>query len=87
MTHSPSTAASATGPSRLERESINWRIMTINDLHAAHRLSLRLGWPHRVDDWQQILNVGEGVVLESVDGELVGTGLCFNQGLWLPWGW
>lgn len=80
MTDSPSTAVSATAPSRFERERLNWRTMTVHDLEAAHHLSLNLGWPHRIEDWHQVLDVGEGVVLESVDGELVGTGFCFNQG-------
>ncbi|TVU91905.1 GNAT family N-acetyltransferase [Vreelandella titanicae] len=80
MPHSSSMSASANPPSRFEREDLTWRTMTLNDLEAAHRLSFKLGWPHRIDDWQQMLDVGEGVVLESIDGELVGTGLCFNQG-------
>lgn len=81
MTDSPSMSASlASAPARFERENLTWRTMTVNDLEAAHRLSFNLGWPHRVDDWRQMLEVGEGVVLENVDGELVGTGLCFNQG-------
>jgi GNAT superfamily N-acetyltransferase len=80
MTDSPSAAASASVPARFEREDLTWRPMTVNDLEAAHSLSHKLGWPHRIDDWRQMLDVGEGVALESVDGELVGTGLCFNQG-------
>ncbi|MDQ7728887.1 GNAT family N-acetyltransferase [Halomonas sp. SpR8] len=80
MTHSPLTSASASAPARFEREDLTWRPMTANDLEAAHRLSLKLGWPHRIGDWRQMLEVGEGVALESIDGELVGTGLCFNQG-------
>lgn len=80
MTHSPLTASSATPPSRFGREDLKWRTMIVNDLEAAHRLSLKLGWPHRIDDWRQMLDLGEGVALESIDGELVGTGLCFNQG-------
>ncbi|MBS3667585.1 GNAT family N-acetyltransferase [Vreelandella boliviensis] len=80
MTDSPSAAASASVPARFEREDLTWRPMTVNDLEAAHSLSHKLGWPHRIDDWRQMLDVGEGVALESVDGELMGTGLCFNQG-------
>lgn len=80
MTDSPSAAASVGVSVRFEREELTWRTMTVNDLEAAYSLSLKLGWPHRVDDWRQMLDVGEGVVLENVDGELVGTGLCFKQG-------
>lgn len=80
MTHSPSTAASVNAPYRFDGKELKWRTMTVHDLQAAHRLSLKLGWPHRIDDWRQMLDVGEGVVLENVDGELVGTGFCLNQG-------
>ncbi|WP_249977032.1 GNAT family N-acetyltransferase [Vreelandella olivaria] len=81
MAHSPVTLASAKAPSRFNGHDLHWRTMTVNDLQAAHGLSLRLGWPHRVDDWHQMLGVGEGVVVENVDGELIGTGFCLNQGI------
>lgn len=81
MTHSPSTAASANAPYRFDGKDLKWRTMTVHDLLAAHSLSLNLGWPHRIDDWRQMLDVGEGVVLENADGELVGTGFCLNQGV------
>ena len=80
MTDSPLTSASANTPTRFERESFTWRTMTVTDLEAAHRLSLKLGWPHRIDDWRQVHALGEGIILENLDGEVLGTGLCFNQG-------
>ncbi|WP_052365053.1 GNAT family N-acetyltransferase [Halotalea alkalilenta] len=49
------------------------------DLDAAHQLSLALAWPHRREDWAQLLRAGEGLAL--VDGErLVGTAFCLSQG-------
>lgn len=48
------------------------RPMTADNLEAAHALSLRVHWPHRLADWQFNSEFGSGVVAER-DGELVGT--------------
>ena len=48
------------------------RPMTAADLEAAHALSLRVHWPHRLADWQFNFAFGSGLVAER-DGELVGT--------------
>ncbi|MES1163084.1 MAG: GNAT family N-acetyltransferase, partial [Rhizobacter sp.] len=46
--------------------------MTAADLDAAHALSVRLHWPHRLADWQFNFEFGSGLVAER-DGEFVGT--------------
>lgn len=48
------------------------RPMTAADLAAAHALSARLHWPHRLADWQFNFEFGSGLVAER-DGEFVGT--------------
>ena len=48
------------------------RPMTAADVEAAHALSLRVHWPHRLADWQFNCDFGSGLVAER-DGELVGT--------------
>lgn len=53
--------------------------MTAADLEAAHALSLRVHWPHRLADWQFNFEFGHGLVAER-DGELVGTALCWLWG-------
>lgn len=56
-----------------------WRDLMSKDIESACRLSETLGWPHRREDWTQLLNVGQGVALEH-EGRLIGTGLCIPQG-------
>lgn len=48
--------------------------MTAADLPAAHALSREVNWPHRLEDWQFVLSVGEGLVAYS-DNRLVGTAM------------
>lgn len=42
------------------------------DFAAAHRLSVAVGWPHRLEDWRFALDLGEGTVAER-RGAVVGT--------------
>ncbi|MEP7296480.1 MAG: GNAT family N-acetyltransferase [Burkholderiales bacterium] len=53
-------------------DGIALRTLQAADLEAAHALSLRVHWPHRLADWQFNFEFGSGVVAER-DGELVGT--------------
>lgn len=46
--------------------------MMPDDLPAAQDLSRAVGWPHRVEDWQFSLSVGEGLVA-CAGGRIVGT--------------
>jgi predicted N-acetyltransferase YhbS len=51
-----------------------------SDLPAAHALSSTLNWPHRIEDWQFALSLGQGVVAER-DGKVLGTALSWQFGL------
>lgn len=42
-------------------------------LDGAVRLSRQAGWPHRLEDWQMVLALSEGVVAISDAGEVFGT--------------
>ena len=55
------------------------RPMTAADLDAAHALSARLHWPHRLADWQFNFEFGSGLVAER-DGEFVGTAQSWRWG-------
>jgi predicted N-acetyltransferase YhbS len=48
------------------------RPMTAGDLEAAAELSREQSWPHREEDWELFLELGEGIVAE-VDERVVGT--------------
>lgn len=50
---------------------VRLRNMTIGDLAPAHALSRAAKWPHRLEDWQFLLNLGQGVVAEQ-GGAIVG---------------
>jgi ribosomal protein S18 acetylase RimI-like enzyme len=55
------------------------RALKATDLKAAHALSLRVHWPHRLADWQLSYQFGSGLAAER-DGELVGTALSWRWG-------
>ena len=48
--------------------------MDARDLPAAQALSREVNWPHRLEDWQFMHSVGQGLVAYSGD-QLVGTAM------------
>lgn len=56
-----------------------YRRFAETDLPAAHRLSEAVKWPHRLDDWRFVLQLGEGFVAEDETG-IVGTALGWRFG-------
>lgn len=59
--------------------SIRYRPMTAQDIAAVHKLSLSVLWPHRLEDWKFILELGMGIVAEDDTGVL-GTVMCWVHG-------
>ncbi len=55
------------------------RIMREGDLPTALTLSQQVKWPHRLEDWQQALSLGAGIVVEE-KGQVVGTALGWRWG-------
>lgn len=55
------------------------RRMTPYDLAAAHALSSQQKWPHRIEDWEMLLNLGFGYVVER-DGAVIGTAMAWLYG-------
>lgn len=55
------------------------RPMRQADCLAGYRLTQQLHWPHRVEDWQEALRLGDGTVAEY-EGQLVGTALSWRWG-------
>lgn len=59
--------------------SVIYRPFAVDDIAAAHTLSTRFSWPHRVDDWRFVFDAGTGFVAVSA-GRVIGTGLCWEYG-------
>lgn len=64
---------------RMSNGAVHYRRMTADDLPAAHKLSLSVLWPHRLEDWKFIHELGEGIVAEDGSG-IVGTVMCWVHG-------
>ena len=54
--------------------------MSRADLDSAHGLSADLGWPHRLDDWRLLHEIGHGVVATDERDRVTATGF------WWPFG-
>lgn len=59
--------------------AVRYRRMTKDDLQMAHKLSISVLWPHRLNDWKFIHGLGEGIVAEDGSG-IVGTAMCWLHG-------
>ena len=55
-----------------------FRKLARKDLPAAHRLSLDVGWPHRLEDWKLVEHLGAGHVALD-EGAVVGTVLTWKH--------
>ena len=51
---------------------VSYRSFARGDVAAAHELSLEVGWPHRVEDWEFVRRLGAGYVAQDRD-RVVGT--------------
>lgn len=60
-------------------DAVRLRPFQPSDVPAAHALSSALKWPHRIEDWQFALSLGQGVVAER-DGKILGTALSWLWG-------
>ncbi|HZX29141.1 MAG TPA: GNAT family N-acetyltransferase [Telluria sp.] len=58
---------------------IVYRALTATDLPAAQKLSTAVLWPHRLQDWQFIQELGAGMVAEDASG-VIGTAMCCAHG-------
>lgn len=60
-------------------DRVSLRAMNKDDLPSVVELSLEVSWPHREEDWDLLLETGEGIVLER-DGRIVGSALAWRYG-------
>jgi GNAT superfamily N-acetyltransferase len=63
-----------------QAKDVQLRALSKRDLAAAHGLSLAVGWPHRLVDWQLVHRLGDGIAAVGADGALAGTAM------WWPFG-
>jgi GNAT superfamily N-acetyltransferase len=64
---------------RKASENIRYRRMTAEDIPEVHKLSLSVLWPHRLEDWKFIQELGMGIVAE-VDTCVIGAAMCWVHG-------
>jgi len=57
---------------------VKYRKFARRDVAAAHRLSLDVGWPHRLEDWRFVQRLGAGYVATDGTG-IVGTILTWKH--------
>ncbi|MFV9668224.1 GNAT family N-acetyltransferase [Pantoea sp. KXB25] len=59
--------------------SLTLRAMTPDDLDACYQMTQALKWPHRREDWQLALQLGEGTVIEE-QGRIIGSAILWRWG-------
>ncbi|WP_312109176.1 GNAT family N-acetyltransferase [Pantoea septica] len=56
-----------------------FRAMNAHDIESCYAMTQQLKWPHRREDWQQAMALGEGVVIEE-QGRLLGSAILWRWG-------
>lgn len=59
--------------------SITLRAITPADADKGYALTQQAGWPHRPEDWLQLIQLGEGVVAEQA-GHVIGSAMGWRWG-------
>lgn len=55
------------------------RPLTLQDMSSAAALSRDVNWPHRLEDWQWVFSLGQGLAAYSM-GKLLGTAMWWSYG-------
>lgn len=66
----------------MQLNSFTLRLSDISsvDLEKLHALSMSVGWPHRSEDWQFLLEIGEGIAALDDIGRVLGSAMWFPYG-------
>jgi GNAT superfamily N-acetyltransferase len=67
-------------PDPSNNDVIEYRAFTLDDIPAAHALSMSVKWRHRADDWRFAARLGSGFAAVDAQGALVGTALAWQFG-------
>lgn len=69
---------------QITRGAAEFREMTADDLPSAHKVSLAALWPHRLEDWKFVFELGEGIVAENEAG-VIGTVMSWPHSAGFSW--
>jgi GNAT superfamily N-acetyltransferase len=61
-------------------ETITLKSLAREELESAHGLSRAVAWPHRLEDWQVMFELGRGFAAVDRDGALQGVAMWWPQG-------
>lgn len=67
-------------PDSNNRDVVEYRAFTLDDIPAGHALSMSVKWRHRADDWRFAARLGRGFAAVDAQGALVGTALAWQFG-------
>ncbi|SEJ59278.1 GNAT family N-acetyltransferase [Paraburkholderia diazotrophica] len=67
-------------PDSSNNDVVRYRAFTLDDIPAAHALSMSVKWRHRADDWRFAARLGSGFAAVDQHGALVGTALAWQFG-------
>lgn len=62
---------------QIESFSLNILPITVADIPGLHQLSVAAGWAHRPEDWEFVLQMGEGVFAADQIGRIVGSAMFY----------
>lgn len=62
---------------QIESFSLSMLPVTVNDIPSLHQLSVAAGWAHRPEDWEFVLQMGEGVFAADQIGRVAGSAMFY----------
>ena len=70
----------ASGSMQLDSFKLELTDIAKVDLEKLHALSISVGWPHRAEDWQFLLEFGHGIAALDSIGRVLGSAMWFPYG-------
>lgn len=70
----------ASGSMQLDSFKLELTDIAKVDLRKLHALSMSVGWPHRAEDWQFLVEFGQGIAALDAIGRVLGSAMWFPYG-------
>jgi hypothetical protein len=70
----------ASGSMQLDSFKLELTDIAKVDLRKLHALSMSVGWPHRAEDWQFLVEFGRGIAALDAIGRVLGSAMWFPYG-------